>query len=200
MSHFDTPLWEGDSVKLAAALNDLGFSVRSLAKARRGRQQREAEQLEFQLRQVVPPDVAARLALAYVSLVPDPSAENWTFVMISPAQNSAVVKWLIDNSKRRTEAVLLWSLLFTAMRNDTGEILLTRDQLAERIGTVGANVSRIMTELASIGAVRRERSGNGVRYFMSAGIATHVATAGGRAEARKKSGPLQLVMIEGAAG
>ncbi len=185
--------------KLATALDDLGFSVRCLASARHRRQQREAEQLEFQLRQVLPPSTAANIAMAYASLTPDPSAEHWTFVMISPAQNSAVVTWLLENSKRRTEAVQLWALLFTAMRNDTGEVMLTRAQMAERVGASLQDVSRIMTELASIGAIRREKDGRAARYFMSAQIATHVATAGGRAEARKKSGPLQLVLIENAA-
>jgi predicted transcriptional regulator len=71
--------------------------------------------------------------------------------------------------------------------------------MAERVGASLQDVSRIMTELASIGAIRREKDGRAARYFMSAQIATHVATAGGRAEARKKSGPLQLVLIENAA-
>jgi CRP-like cAMP-binding protein len=182
--------------QLSKALDDLGWSVRSMAKARHTRQQREAEQLEFQLRQVVPPDTAAHIALAYASLAPDPNAENWTFVMISPSQNHAVVKWLMQNSKRRNEAIDLWSLLFTAMRNDTGEVMLTRAQMAERVGTNLPNVSRIMTELESINAIRREKSGRATRYFMSAQIATHMATPAARAEARKKSGPLQLVLIE----
>jgi CRP-like cAMP-binding protein len=187
--------------QLANALDDLGFSVRSLARARNSRQQREAEQLEFQLKQVLPSDAASRIALAYASLAPDPNAENWTFVMISPAQNSAVVSWLLANSKRRTEAVQLWALLFTAMRNDTGEVMLTRAQMAERVGMELQNVSRIMTELESINAIRREKSGRAIRYFMSAQIATHVATPAARAEARKKSGPLQLVLIsDGAPG
>jgi hypothetical protein len=180
--------------QLSTALTDLGFSVRSLARARYSRQQKEAEQLEFQLRKVVPPDTAAHIAMAYASLEPDPNAENWTFVMISPAQNSAVVKWLLENSQRRNEAVQLWALLFTALRSDTGEILLTRAQMAERAGASLQNVSRIMTELSSIGAIRREKDGRTVRYFMNAGIATHMATASARAEARKKSGPLLVLM------
>jgi hypothetical protein len=187
--------------KLDLVLKDMGLSVQSMARARHSRQQREAEQLEFQLRQVVPADTAAHLALAYASLVPDPTSESWTFVMISPAQNSEVLDWLMANSKRRNEAVRLWGKLFTAMRSDTGEVMQTRGQLAERIGATAQDVSRIMSELESINAIRREKDGRKVRYFMNAQIATHVATPAARAEARKKSGPLQLVLIsDGAPG
>ena len=39
------------------------------------------------------------------------AAENgWTFVMLSPSQNRAVVAWLMDHSSRPQKAVLLWCL------------------------------------------------------------------------------------------
>lgn len=123
----------------------------------------------------------------------------WTFVMISPAQNAAVVRWIAENSKRPQAATLLWAHLFEVMRMDTGEILRTREELAERIGVDRDNLSRIMTELASINAVRREKKGREVRYFMNSTIATHLPSAEARAKAREADGPLLVVMQGGQA-
>jgi CRP-like cAMP-binding protein len=76
------------------------------------------------------------------------AAENgWTFVMLSPSQNKAVQRWLVENSKRPQKATILWAELFDHLRRDTGEVLLSRDELAERVGTDPDSVSRIMHEL-----------------------------------------------------
>jgi hypothetical protein len=109
-------------------------------------------------------------------------AENgWTFVMLSPAQNRAVVNWLLEHSSRPQKAISLWSLLFEHLRRDTGEIMLTREQMAEQIVEEPKHVSTIMTELESIGAIDRRREkvpgmrGPGVaRYFMNPNVATHL--------------------------
>ena len=63
------------------------------------------------------------------------SERGWTFVMIGPKENEAVVAWLRENSKRPMAAMATWAVLFTALRFDTGEIALTRAELAERVGT-----------------------------------------------------------------
>src|SRR3954465_243720 len=57
------------------------------------------------------------------------SENGWTFVMLGPEQNAAVVRWLRQHSRYPTLAPALWAELFTELRRDTGEILLTRDQL-----------------------------------------------------------------------
>lgn len=117
------------------------------------------------------------------------SENGWSFVMLSPAQNRAVVKWLSRNSKRPHKAAELWAECFTAMRNDTGEIMKTREELAEAVGLKADHVSEIMGELVSIRAIisKRERvpglRGPGlVRYFMNPTVATHLPN-----EARKKA-------------
>src|SRR3954452_21313750 len=71
------------------------------------------------------------------------SEARWTFVMIGPEQNVAVVRWLRQNSRYPVLAPALWAELFTALRRDTGEIMLTRDELAERVGASADEVSRI---------------------------------------------------------
>src|SRR6478672_11357371 len=82
-----------------------------------------------------------------------PSEGRWPFVMISPEQNAVVMRWLRGNSRYPTMALALWGELFTALRHDTGEIVLTRDELAERVGTHPSRVSAVMHELAGIGAI-----------------------------------------------
>lgn len=126
---------------------------------------------------------------------------GWSFVMLSPAQNRAVVKWLGENSKRPVVAVQLWSELFLHLRRDTGEIMQTRDELAEAVGISAEHVSAIMSELESIGAISRKRTkipgmrGPGmVRYFMSPLVGTHLIGKA-RDKAQEDAPPL-LKLVE----
>ena len=169
------------------------FSATEFSQRQRKKQQQDAETLErLAVRAGLNPEMAAKLAL---NLSPLPKTE-WTFVMISPQQNAAVVNWLHSHSKRRTEAMRLWAELFTAMRNDTGEILRGRDELAERVMTSPQHISRIMTELASINAIVRQKEGRRVKYFMNPNVATHIPTPEQRKAAQEGAGPL-LVLMEG---
>ena len=128
------------------------------------------------------------------------AAENgWTFVMLSPSQNKAVQRWLLEHSRRPQKATMLWVELFDHLRRDTGEIMLSRDQLAELIGEHPNNVSEIMRELASIGAItiHRERvpgqrgPGRAV-YFMNPNVATTLSGAA-RDRAQAEAPKLRLV-------
>jgi predicted transcriptional regulator len=127
------------------------------------------------------------------------SEAGWTFVMIGPEQNAAVVRWLRQHSRYKTLAPALWAELFTALRRDTGEIMLTRDELAERVGAGADEVSRVMGELARVGAVivRRERVA-GMRgpgravYLMNPNVATNL-TGAARDKAQAEAPRLQLV-------
>ncbi len=168
--------------------------VRSLERARGLQKAAEAVQLETLARKAgMAPDDAARLAQGLRAQIPN----DWTFVMLSPSQNSAVVRWLSENSKRPQAATLLWARLFEVIRNDTGEIMQTRDELAQWLGVEPQNLSRIMSELASINAVRREKRGREVRYFMNSTIATHLPGPAARQAAREADGPLLVVMQGG---
>lgn len=173
-----------------------GATVHNLSRVRYRDRQAKAELLEEWAREVIGPDHAAQLALAFVAQTPDPDAEKWMFVMISPTQNFAVLEWLRKHSKRPQVAVSLWGLILTALRPDTGEILLSRAQIAERVSIAPKHASEIMTELAKINAIRREKDGRNVRYFLNAGIATHIPGPEARKNARDAAGPL-LVLMEG---
>jgi hypothetical protein len=129
------------------------------------------------------------------------TAGDWTFLMLSPSQNKAVTRWLVGNSRRPQKATILWAELFDHLRRDTGEIMLTRDQLAEAIGDHPNTVSEIMHELASIGAIitRRERvpgmrgPGRAV-YFMNPNVATNLAGVA-REQAQAEAPRLRLVEV-----
>lgn len=159
--------------------------------------------LQFPELEEVPERAVGRIlaALDQVTAADDP--KGWSFVMISPAQNNAVVDWLSSHSKRPIDATRLWAKLFTAMRSDTGEVMLTRVELADQLGIHENNVSAIMSELVKIGAIITKREkvagmrGPGmVRYFMNPRVATHISTSAAREKAQAAAPPL-LVLMEG---
>lgn len=129
------------------------------------------------------------------------SRNKWTFVMLSPEQNDIVVNYLIDHSKRPLIAVKLWSLCFKHLRTDTGEILLRREEIADRLKQRSNEVSALMSELIEFGAITRKvdrvpgMKGQGlVRYFMNPKVATHLS--GKEREEAQDAAPL-LKLIEG---
>ena len=98
------------------------------------------------------------------------------------------------------DAMAVWSELFSAVDRDTGEILLSRDELAVLAGIAVQHVSNVMTELEGIGAISRRRErvagmrGPGrTKYFMNPMVATHLA-GGARDQAQAAApGPLRLL-------
>jgi CRP-like cAMP-binding protein len=134
------------------------------------------------------------------------SREKWTFVMLSPEQNGAVVNYLAEHSKRPLVAMRLWALCFEHLRQDTGEIMLTRQEIAEKLGQKPPEVSAIMSELANFGAIIRSRNvnvqaGPGVgmtRYFMNPRVATHLA--GRERDDAQADAPLLKLMEGGKVG
>lgn len=142
----------------------------------------QATQLREALRpfQAAMPD-AVRSLTAHID-AQTAALNRWTFLMLSPEQNHAVVRWLNANSRRPMRAMSLWSLLFTSLDRETGEVLMTRDELAEALEIAGQDVSEIMSELETCGAVSRRRErvagmrGPGrVRYFLNPIVGTHLA-------------------------
>ena len=178
-------------MKLGNLLKNMGADVASLERSRYSRAQREGEKLEAMLREVMPPSEAALIASRYIAKTPKPDKSE-PFIMLTASQHAAVVRWIDRNSKRRNEAKSLWAELFTAVHPDTGEIMLTRADLAARLGIEARHVSSIMTELASINAILREKRGREVVYFMSNHIATHLPTGERLNEARAKTPKLRL--------
>jgi hypothetical protein len=146
------------------------------------------------------PDLPERAAGEIIATIDhQTAAENgWTFVMLSPQEFDRVADWLTERSHSPALAVRLWIKLFSHLRRDTGEVMQTRDELADAIGTSADQVSRIMGELESIGAISRKRTKIGgmkgpgmVRYFVNPKVGTHLT--GAARDRVQAAAPLLLV-------
>jgi len=131
------------------------------------------------------------------------SRNKWTFVMLSPEQNAIVVDYLAQHSKRPLVAMRLWALCFKHLRTDTGEILLTREEIADKLSQRAPEISEMMSELVDFGAIIRKRQKVGgmkgpgmVHYFMNPRVATHLSGKE-RDEAQGQSPPLLILMDGG---
>jgi hypothetical protein len=118
--------------------------------------------------------------------------EGWTFCMISAAQFEQVHEWLLDNSKRPRLAVRIWTHLFQHVRTDSNELVLTRQQLAERFKVPAAHVSNVMAEMEQIGAIERHHANGRVSYLLNPRIGTHL-TGAARERAQANAPLLRLV-------
>jgi DNA-binding IscR family transcriptional regulator len=78
------------------------------------------------------------------------------------------------------------------MRHDTGEIVAGRSQLAEALGVHPNHVGNVLAELASIGAVLRDRGPRGSRWLMNPNVATCLAGKA-RDDAQSAAPELRLV-------
>lgn len=150
--------------------------------------------LDFSIEKRLPQDAISRVLGSIDQRTA--SASGWTFVMLSPQQNEEVISYLSAHSKRPMVAVRLWGKLFTALRMDTGEICLSRSEIAEYLKIAPTHVSNIMTELENINAITRRRVGRGVVYFMNPNIATH-RTGVDRDKSQEQTGQINLRIIEG---
>jgi hypothetical protein len=118
--------------------------------------------------------------------------EGWTFCMISPAQFEQVHEWLLNHSKRSRLAVRIWTHLFQHVRMDSNELVLTRQQLAERFTVPASHVSNVMAELEQVGAIERRHAAGRVTYLLNPRIGTHLAGEA-RDRAQREAPALRLV-------
>jgi DNA-binding transcriptional ArsR family regulator len=131
----------------------------------------EARQLVAQLEAQAPGLVGQLLAVIDRNTAAE---RGWSFVMLSPSQNRAVVRWLMANSRRESVALALWAEFFCHLRTDTGEIVMSRAEMMAASGGTSPHVSVVLSELLSIGAVIRRQEGREVRWFMNPNVATHL--------------------------
>jgi len=117
---------------------------------------------------------------------------KWTFIMIEPEQNFAVIDWIMKESKRKKEAVRLWALLFQNVHRETGQIMLSRQEMAKQLEIAHNYVSNIMSELESINAIIKQKEGRGVTYYMNPNVGTHLSQED-RDKARAKAPALKVI-------
>jgi len=63
--------------------------------------------------------------------------------------------------------------LFEYVHRETGQIMLSRQEIAEKIKMRSNDVSRIMSELEGINAILKKKDGRGVIYYMNPNVANH---------------------------
>jgi len=128
------------------------------------------------------------------------------FTMLSRTQTAAIWKAIreLPADARPGQVRHAFDLALLNLRQDTGEIMLTRDQLAEEIGCAPKNVSTIMGTLEQMGVVRRERrkvdgmQGRGVAvYFVNPHVAWNGDLGIRKREASKQALPLLKLMQGG---
>lgn len=124
------------------------------------------------------------------------SSNRWTFVMLSPAQNGAVVEFIWREARSPRLSSRLWAMSFQHLRLDTGEVLLSRDEFATLLKAPAREVSRAVSELVEFGALSRRRDGQRVRYFMNPNVATHLS--GAARDTAQGAAPI-LTLIDGSA-
>lgn len=172
-----------------------GFKLLSLATAARQKRAEEARQLvQLARRFGFDQDTLSKIDQA-AELHPE-SRDRERFIMVTTSQNLAVVRWISEQSARPRKSNILWALIFDHVHPNTGEIMLSRNELAERVDELPRNISSMMSELVSINAIERRKEGREVKYFLNPNIATHLPGAGAREAARDAAGPL-LTLMEG---
>ena len=129
------------------------------------------------------------------------------FTMLSRTQTAAIWKAIraLPADARPGQVRHAFDLALLNLRQDTGEIMLTRDQLAEEIGCAPKHVSTIMGTLENLGVIRRERrkvegmQGRGMAvYFINPHVAWNGDLTIRHREASKHQTPLLRLMEGGA--
>jgi biotin operon repressor len=116
---------------------------------------------------------------------PDDEEGIWPggFTMISRRQTEAVWDAIrqLPAKERPHQVRHAFDLILLNLRQDTGEVMLSRDALSSKIGCSSENLSRIMGTLERMGVIRRERrkiegvQGRGIAVYF---INPHVAWNG----------------------
>lgn len=136
---------------------------------------------------------------------PDESLWPGGFSMLSRTQTAAIWDAIrkLPPEKRPNHVRHAFDLALLNLRQDTGEIMLTRDQLAAEIGCSSDNISRIMGTLEEMGVVTRQRrkvdglQGPGIAvYFVNPHVAWNGSLEIRRREAAQHKPPL-LTLMEG---
>ena len=140
----------------------------------------------------MPPEARAALDNALYSITDIPGARS-VFVMVSCDQLRFVTQKILDCRNVAT-TLAVWNIAVTHVRQDTGEITVSRSQIAEEARTHPNSVSNAMADLEKIGAILKERRGRNVVYKVN----PHVAWNGGEGAriAAAKTAP-RLYAIDG---
>lgn len=166
--------------------------IRRLVTRSESLQQDQAAELRQMVLSLEPSAPAAVSTLLAVIDRHTAATKGWTFVMLSPSQNRAVVRWLRQNSRRSGVAIELWAVLFEKMRMDTGEIIASRADLAAEVGCHPNHISAVLSEMVECGAISRRQDGREVHWYMNPMVGTCL-TGKAREDAQAAAPRLRLV-------
>ena len=141
-----------------------------------------AEKAREALREIDMPHEARAVLDNALYLITDNPGTRVVFTMINNEQFLYVSQKIIDCRNVAT-TFAVWNVAITCIRQDTGEILATRAQLAEQTRTHPNQVTNAMADLTKIGAIIKEKRGRNVVYKIN----PHVAWNGGEG-ARRAAG------------
>jgi len=126
------------------------------------------------------------------------------------SRNQTIAIWdairALPSDDRPHQVRHVFDLVLVNLRQDTGEVLLTRDQLAEKVGCTSNHISRMMGTLEKMGVIRRERrkiegvQGRGMAvYFINPHVAWNGSLDVRKAQAAEIRPPMQLELLHGGA-
>ena len=166
------------------------ISIAALPKRKRLKKEQAAAFKQLAFQSELPDDVCAVIDSVIYKLTEE-TGERWLFVKISPTQFQHVIRAIRDCSKPAT-TLAVWNTALPYMRQDTGEILTTRERLATDAGISLNEVSRAMTALTKIGAILKSRRGQRVVYSINPNVGWN-GGEGTRQTAAKEAPLLRLV-------
>jgi len=124
---------------------------------------------------------------------PDADESIWPggFTMISREQTAAIWKAIrgLPAEERPEKVRHAFDLVLLNLNRDTGEVMLTRDQMAAEMGCAPKHVSTVMGTLERMGVIRRHR--RKVEGMQGPGMAVYVVNPhvawNGRLELRREA-------------
>lgn len=128
------------------------------------------------------------------------------YVMLSVHQVGAIWNWIrnLPASARPSEVRHAFDLCILNLRQDTGEVMLSRDELADAMKCSPRRVSSAMGQMAKVGIIITERRKIGgmrgpgiVAYFINPHAAWNGTIAVQEIEAQRQTPPLLLIMEGG---
>lgn len=130
---------------------------------------------------------------------------KWRFNMLNPSQCLAIWDAIraLPSDDRPGQLRHLFDLVLTHLETNTGAVTLTREELADMIGTEPRHVSTMMGTLERLGVIYRRRikvagmRGRGIaRYYVNPHVAWNGKLEIQEEAARETSAPL-LTLMEG---
>ena len=151
----------------------------------------QAEKARLALADIDMPEEARAVidnALYQITNIPGARA---VFTMITNDQFRYVAK-AIQNCRNVATTYAVWNVAITHVRQDTGEILSSREQLADEAGVRPDHVSTAMSDLEKIGAILKSKRGRNVVYKVNPHVAWN-GSEGARVAACRTAPKLQLI-------